>query len=64
MLGSVFIIVWGRLWKQSTRRRGKLHPGATKEIEVLPIAHPTGSEFKGYKPYDIQDLTITVRAIH
>jgi hypothetical protein len=47
-----------------SRRRGKVRPGAAKEIEVLRVAHPPGSEFKGYEPYDIQDLTISARAIH
>jgi Transposase IS66 family len=46
------------------RRRGKVTPRVTREIEVLRAAHPPGSAFKGYEPYDVQDLVITARAVH
>jgi hypothetical protein len=46
------------------RRRGKVTPRVAPEVEVLRVAHPPGSEFKGYEPYDMQDLVITARAVH
>jgi hypothetical protein len=46
------------------RRRGKVTPRVAPETEVLRVAHPSGSEFKGYEPYDMQDLVITARAVH
>ena len=46
------------------RRRGKVTPRVTVETEVLRAAHPPGSEFKGYEPYDVQDLVIGARAVH
>jgi hypothetical protein len=33
------------------RRRGKVTPRVMPETEVLRVAHPTGSQFKGYEPY-------------
>ncbi|HEY0204738.1 MAG TPA: hypothetical protein VGC15_11375, partial [Acetobacteraceae bacterium] len=46
------------------RRRGKVTPRVKVETEVLRAAHPPGSQFKGYEPYDLQDLVISARAIH
>jgi len=46
------------------RRRGKVKPCVAPEIEVLRVAHPPGSEFKGYEPYDMQDLVIAGKAVH
>jgi hypothetical protein len=43
---------------------GKVTPRAARQVEVLRAAHPPGSEFKGYEPYDMQDLVITARAVH
>src|SRR5471032_564846 len=37
------------------RRRGKVTPRVVPETEVLRVAHPTGSQFKGYEPYQVQD---------
>ena len=31
---------------------------------MLRAAHPPGSQFKGYEPYDVQDLQISARAVH
>jgi hypothetical protein len=50
--------------KQSKhRRRGKVTPRVRPEIEVLQVAHPPGSQFKGYEPYQVQDLVITARVV-
>jgi len=46
------------------RRRGKVTPRVKVETEVLRAAHPPGSQFKGYEPYDVQDLVIRARAVH
>jgi len=45
------------------RRRGKVTPRVAPEIEVLRVAPPPGSQFKGYEPYQVQDLVITARAV-
>jgi hypothetical protein len=37
------------------RCRGKVTPRVMPETEVLRVAHPTGSQFKGYEPYQVQD---------
>jgi hypothetical protein len=46
------------------RGRGKVTPRVASEIEVLRVAHPPGSQFKGYEPYQVQDLVIIARAVH
>jgi len=46
------------------RGRGKVMPRVAPKIEVLRVAHPPGSQFKGYEPYQVQDLVITARAVH
>ena len=37
------------------RRRGKVLPRAVPETEVLRVAHPMGSQFKGCEPYQVQE---------
>ena len=50
--------------KRSKRqRRGKVTPRVTPETEVLRVAHPTGSQFKGYEPYQVQELELTARVV-
>jgi hypothetical protein len=43
------------------RRRGKVTPRVMPETEVLRVAHPTGSQFKGYEPSQVQELVLTAR---
>jgi Transposase IS66 family len=50
--------------RSKRRRRGKVTPRVTPETEVLRIAHPTGSQFKGYEPYQVQELVLTARVVH
>ena len=45
------------------RRRGKVLPRAVPETEVLRVAHPMGSQFKGYEPYQVQELVLTARVV-
>jgi len=45
------------------RRRGKVTPRVVPETEVLRVAHPTGSQFKGYEPYQVQELVLTARVV-
>ena len=43
------------------RCRGKVTPRVVPETEVLRVAHPPGSQFKGYEPYQVRDLVLTAR---
>jgi hypothetical protein len=45
------------------RRRGKVTPRVAPLTEVLRVAHPEGSQFKGYEPYQVQDLVFTARVV-
>jgi hypothetical protein len=54
----------GSAAKDHKRRRGHVTPRVAREVEVLRVAVPKGSRFKGYEPYDMQDLTISARAVH
>ena len=38
-------------------------PRVIPETEVLRVAHPPGSQFKGYEPYQVQELVLTARVV-
>ena len=44
------------------RRRGKVTPNVGVEKEVIEATVPPGSRFKGYEPFLVQELVISVRA--
>lgn len=44
------------------RRRGKVAPCVAAEDKVVEAAVPEGSRFKGYEPFLVQDLVISVTA--
>jgi len=53
-----------KLGKRAERRgRGKVTPRVTPETEVLRVASPKGSQFRGYEPYQVQDLVLTARVV-
>jgi hypothetical protein len=45
------------------RGRGKVTPRVMPETKVLRVAAPAGSQFKGYEPYQAQDLVLTARVV-
>jgi Transposase IS66 family len=51
--------------KRAKRRsRGKVTPRVTPETKVLRAAAvPPGSQFKGYEPYQVQDLVLSARIV-
>jgi hypothetical protein len=49
--------------KFKRRGRGKVTPRVTSETEVLRVTVPKGSQFKGYEPYQVQDLVLTARVV-
>jgi len=45
------------------RRRGKVNPRVAPISEVLRVAPPEGSKFKGYETYQVQDIVLNVRVV-
>src|SRR5664280_858921 len=45
------------------RGRGKVALRIVPAIEVLRVAPPPGSQFKGYEPYLVQDLVLRARVV-
>lgn len=43
--------------------RGKVRPCVDVEDRIIKAAEPAGSRFKGYAPYQVQELGLTVHAI-
>ncbi len=48
--------------KEKPRFRGKVTPRVKVEDQVVKIAVPEGSRFKGYEPFLVQDLVISATA--
>jgi hypothetical protein len=53
-----------RQGKRGKRRgRGKVVPRVAIEDKVIRVTVPEGSQFKGYEPYQVQDLVIIARVV-
>jgi hypothetical protein len=45
------------------RGRGKVTPRVATVTEVIRVTAPAGSQFKGYEPYQVQDLVLAARVV-
>jgi hypothetical protein len=45
------------------RGRGKVTPRGIIEIKLLQVAVPAGSQFKGYEPYQVQELVLSAQLV-
>jgi hypothetical protein len=43
--------------------RGKVTPRVAVETEVRRVTPPPGSQFKGYEPYQVQELVLSARVV-
>ena len=48
--------------REKRRFRGKVTPRVSIEDQVVKVAVPEGSRFKGYEPFLVQDLVISAKA--
>ena len=48
--------------REKRRGRGKVTPLVSIDVTVVEAVVPAGSRFKGYVPFMVQDLVISVRA--
>jgi hypothetical protein len=48
--------------KEQRRRRGKVTPRVSVEEKTMEAEVPPGSRFKGYEPFLVRDLVVSVRA--
>jgi hypothetical protein len=48
--------------KEKRRFRGKVAPRVSIEDQVVKVAVPEGSRFRGYEPFLVQDLVISAKA--
>ena len=45
------------------RGRGKVRPRVSIEDRIIKVAAPSGSRFKGYESYQVQELVVSVHAV-
>jgi hypothetical protein len=48
---------------EARRQRGKVRPRVEVEAQIIMAAVPAGSRFKGYEPYQVQELVLSVHAV-